>query len=79
MADRCSHQGAALAGFFIGMGGFQLFDGIVDHKILRLHQIRYGIDNLLLYDIVWDTAGAILLLAGLVLSRRVATAAATTP
>ena len=68
-----------MAGFFIGMGGFQLFDGIVDHKILRLHQIRYGIDYLLLYDIVWNTAGAILLLTGLVLSRRVATAAATTP
>src|SRR5690606_22051195 len=26
------------AAFFIGAGGFQLFDGIVDHKLLRLHQ-----------------------------------------
>ncbi|MFF8393601.1 DUF2243 domain-containing protein [Streptomyces sp. NPDC016172] len=22
------------------MGAFQLFDGIVDHKLLRLHQVR---------------------------------------
>lgn len=61
---------AAWAGFFIGMGGFQLFDGIVDHKVLRTHQIRYGIDNLLTYDIAWNAAGAILLLVGIVLSRR---------
>jgi uncharacterized membrane protein len=34
----------ARAGFFLGLGLFQLFDGIVDHKLLRLHQIRYGVD-----------------------------------
>ncbi|GAB3465097.1 DUF2243 domain-containing protein [Azotobacter salinestris] len=61
---------AAWAGLFIGLGGFQLFDGIVDHKVLRLHQIRYGIDNLLTYDLLWNASGAVLLLIGLLLSRR---------
>ena len=50
------------AGFFLGLGGFQLFDGIVNHKVLGLHQIRQNTDNLLLYDLVWN-AGAVLLLA----------------
>lgn len=54
----------AWSGFFFGMGAFQLFDGIVDHKILRLHQVRYGVENLLLYDIGWNAAGVLLLLIG---------------
>lgn len=28
----------AWAGLFLGAGGFQLFDGVVDHKLLRIHQ-----------------------------------------
>ncbi|MFG1762387.1 DUF2243 domain-containing protein [Micromonospora parva] len=53
----------AWGGFLLGAGGFQLFDGIVDHKVLRLHQIRYGV-HLLPYDVVWNVAGAVLLLTG---------------
>lgn len=53
----------AMAGFFLGMGGFQLFDGLINHKILRLHQIRYGVDPLL-YDLVWNGAAIGLLLIG---------------
>lgn len=60
----------AWSGFFIGMGGFQLFDGIVDHKILRVHQIRYGVDNLWLYDLTWNGAGLLLILIGVVLGLR---------
>ncbi|WP_106375873.1 DUF2243 domain-containing protein [Vreelandella songnenensis] len=59
----------AWAGFFLGMGGFQLFDGLINHKILRLHQIRYGVDPLL-YDLVWNGAAAVLLLIGVWLYRR---------
>jgi uncharacterized membrane protein len=51
-------------GILVGMGGFQLADGLVNHKLLELHQIRYGVD-LLPYDIAWNAAGALLLLAGL--------------
>ena len=28
----------------LGLGVFQLFDGVVNHKILRIHQIRSGVD-----------------------------------
>jgi uncharacterized membrane protein len=57
------------AGGLIGAGGFQLYDGVVQHKLLRLHQVRYGVD-LLPYDLAWDAGGAIVLLVGLVLLRR---------
>ncbi len=59
----------AWAGVFIGAGGFQLFDGIVNHKLLRLHQIRYDVD-LLVYDATWILSGLVLLLIGLGLYRR---------
>ena len=65
----------ARAGGFIGLGGFQLFDGIVDHKVLRLHQIRYDVD-LLPYDLTWNLGGLALLLIGVWLWRRARSAAA---
>ena len=45
-----------VAGVLLGMGGFQLFDGVVNHKMLRLHQIREDTDNLLTYDLIWNAA-----------------------
>jgi len=60
---------AAWAGFILGMGAFQLFDGIVDHKLLRLHQIRY-VENVLLYDVIWNGIALLLLLVGYLLFRR---------
>lgn len=60
---------AVWAGFFFGMGVFQLFDGIVDHKLLRIHQIRY-VDNVVLYDLIWNAAGLLLLLAGFIIYLR---------
>ncbi|MDF9797086.1 putative membrane protein [Catalinimonas alkaloidigena] len=59
----------AQAGFFLGLGCFQVFDGLVDHKVLRLHQIRYGVD-LLPYDLVWNLVGFILILIGVGLLSR---------
>ncbi|MFD9435957.1 DUF2243 domain-containing protein [Streptomyces sp. NPDC060002] len=61
----------ARAGFFLGLGVFQLFDGIVDHKLLRLHQVRYGVD-VTPYDWAWNLGGLILLLVGVALAARVA-------
>jgi uncharacterized membrane protein len=55
---------SAWAGFFVGLGAFQLFDGVVDHKLFRVHQVRYGVEDLLVYDIAWNLAGAVLLLIG---------------
>ena len=57
------------AGAFLGAGGFQLFDGVVDHKVLRVHQVRYNVD-LLPYDLAWNAAGLVLLAVGVVLMRR---------
>lgn len=58
------------AGVLLGLGGFQLFDGVVDHKILRLHQIREDTDNLLPYDLTWNAGAALLLVAGWIVWRR---------
>ena len=57
----------AWAGFVVGAGVFQLWDGIVHHKLLRVHQVRYGVE-LLPYDIAWNVGGAVLLAAGVVLT-----------
>jgi uncharacterized membrane protein len=60
---------SAWAGLFLGLGGFQLFDGLVDHKVLRVHQVRYGVD-LLPYDLAWNGAAVLLLAVGAVLALR---------
>lgn len=61
--------GRARAGLLLGAGAFQLFDGIVDHKLLRVHQIRYGVD-LFPYDLAWNAFAVLLLLLGGVLLHR---------
>jgi len=67
--DRAVSRAHAWAGLFLGAGGFQLFDGLVDHKLLRLHQVRY-VENVLPYDLAWNGFGVFLLVIGLVLWRR---------
>lgn len=56
-------------GFFLGAGAFQLFDGIIVHKVLRLHQIRYGV-ILLPYDVAWNLVGLSLAVLGVALLAR---------
>jgi len=60
---------SAWAGFVLGLGAFQIFDGIVDHKLLKVHQIRYDVD-VLPYDLAWNGAAVILLILGAVLTWR---------
>ena len=57
------------AGLFLGLGGFQLFDGFIDHKVLRVHQVRYDVP-LLPYNLTWNLFGLALLLIGLALHRQ---------
>ncbi len=57
------------AAVITGVGAFQLFDGVVDHKVLRVHQIRYGVDPTG-YDVAWIAAAVLLLLAGAVVGAR---------
>jgi len=54
------------AGGLIGWGGFQLYDGLIQHKVFGLHQIRYEVD-LTVYDLAWNISGAVGLIAGVVL------------
>ena len=67
--NHCLVNQNAWTGFFLGLGAFQLFDGIIDHKVFRLHQIRY-VDNLLPYDLAWNAAAVILLIIGFIMARR---------
>ncbi|PFG14415.1 DUF2243 domain-containing protein [Bacillus sp. es.036] len=50
-------------GVLVGAGGFQLYDGTIQHKWMQLHQIRY-VDNILIYDLVWNASAVFMILAG---------------
>ncbi len=65
--------GRWVGGLLVGAGGFQLYDGLVQHKVLGLHQVRYGVP-LLAYDLVWDLVAVVLLVVGAVVVRRSRTA-----
>jgi len=56
------------AGILLGAGAFQLYDGLIQHLLFRLHQIRYGV-NLLPYNLTWNVLAGILLVIGGVLLR----------
>lgn len=57
--------GAVLA----GVGAFQVLDGVLNHKVLGIHQIRYGVD-LLPYDVTWIGTAVLVLLAGVLVVAR---------
>ncbi len=56
--------GSMLAG-----GAFQFYDGIIQHKIMRIHQIRY-VDHVFIYDWVWNIIAVIMIIAGGLLINR---------
>lgn len=62
---------AFAAGWLTGAGFFQLYDGLIQHKVLGLHQIRYGV-NLVPYDVTWNVIAAVLLVSGVALWTRTA-------
>jgi uncharacterized membrane protein len=53
----------------LGAGGFQLYDGTIQHKLMKLHQIRYHVD-VAPYDVVWNILAAIMIAVGIILVRR---------
>jgi len=55
-------------GMLTGAGAFQLYDGIIQHKLMRIHQIRYDV-NLLPYDLTWNLIAVLMLIIGIVLLR----------
>ncbi|WP_010649777.1 DUF2243 domain-containing protein [Oceanobacillus massiliensis] len=52
-----------IGGMFLGAGAFQLYDGIIQHKMMKLHQIRY-VDNVLKYDLIWNILAAFMIIGG---------------
>ncbi len=55
--------GAALS----GAGAFNLYDGVIQHKVLKLHQVRPGVQNQLPYDVAFIGFALVLLTCGLLL------------
>ena len=58
-----------VSGFLFGLGGFQLWDGTIQHKWWHLHEIRYHV-NIVPYDLVWNGIAVIVLIAAVVLLMR---------
>ncbi|PUA36637.1 DUF2243 domain-containing protein [Paenibacillus elgii] len=50
-------------GSLLGSGTFQLYDGTIQHKIMRIHQIRY-VENVIVYDLIWNFTAISMILAG---------------
>lgn len=51
-------------GVLLGAGFFQLYDGIIQHKWMRLHQIRY-VENVIYYDLIWNTLAVVMIIFGI--------------
>jgi uncharacterized membrane protein len=60
---------AWISGILLGAGAFQLYDGLIQHKLFHLHQIRYHV-TIWPYDLVWNVVAVVLLVAGAVQLRR---------
>ena len=58
-----------IGGVLIGGGGFQLYDGTIQHKLMKLHQIRY-VDNVIIYDLIWNIIALVMALIGIFLIKK---------
>ncbi|MBL7260470.1 DUF2243 domain-containing protein [Paractinoplanes lichenicola] len=59
------HPRAWWGALLTAAGVFQLYDGTIQHKLMRLHQIRYDVD-LTAYDWTWNIIAVALIATGLV-------------
>lgn len=50
-------------GVLLGAGVFQLYDGLVQHKLMRIHQIRYDVD-VTPYDWTWNIIAVVMIMVG---------------
>ena len=60
-------------------GRLQLYDGIVQHKLLGLHQVRAGAPNNFPYDLGFIGLAVVVLLAGLLMLRTTRSAGRPAP
>lgn len=65
---------ALFAGMLLGMGGFNLYDGLVQHKIFNLHPVREGVPDQLPYDLAFNSMAILLLIGGWLLWKKSQTA-----
>jgi uncharacterized membrane protein len=64
---------SALVGLMLaGWGAFNLVEGVVDHHVLTIHHVRDDVANPLPWDLGFLAFGAVLLVAGVALRKRVA-------
>ncbi|MBD8068701.1 DUF2243 domain-containing protein [Bacillus sp. PS06] len=61
-----------IGGVFLGGGVFQLYDGTIQHKLMKIHQIRY-VDHVIIYDVIWNSLAIIMVLVGILLIRQTKT------
>jgi len=54
----------------VGAGAFNLYDGTIQHKVLRLHQVREGVGNEAPYDLAFIGGALVILTVGLALTWR---------
>jgi uncharacterized membrane protein len=60
-----------LAGaILLGMGSFQVFDGVIFHMVLQIHPVREGVANQLPYDFAWNATGVAIFVLGWIVWRR---------
>lgn len=64
------HTRRSWAGVLVGAGGFNLYDGTLQHKVLELHQVREGVPDDLPYDVAFVGAAVAVLGVGLMMLRR---------
>ncbi len=57
-------------GVLVGAGGFNLYDGTIQHKVLELHQVRAGVPDQLPYDLAFVGAAVAILGVGVMLLLR---------
>jgi len=63
-------SGRAVVGWMlVGWGGFNLVEGLVDHQLLGVHHVRDDLGGPLGWDLGFLAFGALLVLAGWVLTR----------
>jgi len=63
-------EGRTLLGaVLIGLGGFNLYDGTIQHHVLHLHPVREGVTNTLPYDLAFNGIALLLLIVGIFVSR----------
>ncbi len=63
------HRTRWIGAVLLGAGVFQLYDGIIQHKVFKLHQIRYNVE-IFYYDFIWNISAVLFIIIGLVILRR---------